>query len=244
MISEALQRQLGPLQAWQWGIVLGGGYLGYRLLTGKSVFPSTGSSGSTLGVTSGGAAVGDPGFGTSGSQGEQGPVGPAGPTGPTGPGPLPIGTVLGGGVTGHGPGGGWKGPILPTIAPHPVSSTPSTGRGGTAATPAPISGGIKAPSTTLGNSFAGVKSGVQAVGVAITPNPSASIASHTPIPSSTLGIAAQTPKARPFTPTKPSVPVQSTSKIGNVKVAPPVVHIPQVVKPVLTPSTAVHSRAL
>lgn len=80
MISEALQRPIGPLAAWQWGLVIGGGYIGYRILTGQGAFPSGGSSGGSSGA---GAAIGDPGF-TGGSQGEPGPVGPQGPPGPTG----------------------------------------------------------------------------------------------------------------------------------------------------------------
>lgn len=83
MISEALQRPIGPLAAWQWGVVIGGGYLGYRVLTGQGLFPSGGSSGGA-GVTTGGAAIGDPGFTTGGSQGPAGPAGPAGATGATG----------------------------------------------------------------------------------------------------------------------------------------------------------------
>src|SRR6266568_4832951 len=82
MISEALQRPLGPLAAWQWGLVVGGGYLGYRVISGKGLFPSGG--GSSVGVTNGGAAVGDPGFTTGGAQGPAGPAGPVGPAGPSG----------------------------------------------------------------------------------------------------------------------------------------------------------------
>ena len=91
MISEALQRPIGPLAAWQWGIVIGGGYIGYRILTGQGAFPGGGGS---SGVTSGGAAVGDPGF-SSGSQGEPGPVGPQGPAGPSGGGTTTGGTSSG-----------------------------------------------------------------------------------------------------------------------------------------------------
>ena len=76
MISEAIQRPIGPLAAWQWGLVIGGGYLGYRFLTGQG-FPSSGSS---SGGSNTGQSVGSP-IGDSVTQGPQGEQGPPGPTG-------------------------------------------------------------------------------------------------------------------------------------------------------------------
>lgn len=121
MISEALQRPIGPLAAWQWGLVIGGGYLGYRVLTGKGLFPSGGGS-TPSGVTTGGAAIGDPGF-TSG--GSQGPAGPAGPPGPAGT-PGTVTTPPSGphGIHG-GPGGIWSKPPIAPISTGPKQRPPN-----------------------------------------------------------------------------------------------------------------------
>src|SRR3954471_17373843 len=78
MISEALTRPLGPLPAWQWGLVGIGGYIGYRVLTGKSLSSGGGSANAA-------AKDGSVDFSQLGSNIVQGPQGPAGPAGPTGP---------------------------------------------------------------------------------------------------------------------------------------------------------------
>lgn len=36
-VKGMLTKKLGPLPAWAWGLVLGGGYIGYRMLSGKGV---------------------------------------------------------------------------------------------------------------------------------------------------------------------------------------------------------------
>jgi hypothetical protein len=36
-IKGMLTKKLGPLPAWGWGLVLGGGYLGYRVISGKGI---------------------------------------------------------------------------------------------------------------------------------------------------------------------------------------------------------------
>jgi len=54
-IKGALTRQIGPLQTWQWALVIVGGYFLYRVLTGKGL-SSGGSSdtGKAVGFTSAG----------------------------------------------------------------------------------------------------------------------------------------------------------------------------------------------
>ena len=36
-LKGMLTKKLGPLPAWGWGLVIGGGYLGYRVLSGKGI---------------------------------------------------------------------------------------------------------------------------------------------------------------------------------------------------------------
>ena len=36
-LKAMLTKKLGPLPAWGWGLVIGGGYLGYRVLSGKGL---------------------------------------------------------------------------------------------------------------------------------------------------------------------------------------------------------------
>lgn len=79
MITEALTRPLGPLAAWQWALVVAGGYIGYRYMTGKG-----------LGSSSGGATTTDLSqLGSNIIQGPQGEPGPPGPPGPAGTPPKP-----------------------------------------------------------------------------------------------------------------------------------------------------------
>lgn len=47
-LKAALTKKLGPLPAWGWGLVLGGGYLGYRVLSGKGLSVSGSSSGNAV----------------------------------------------------------------------------------------------------------------------------------------------------------------------------------------------------
>jgi hypothetical protein len=74
-IKGALTRPLGPLPAWGWGVVIGGGYLLYRFLKTGSAFGGSSSSGSTTGtlessipgsdyLTGGGGGAGPGGGGT------------------------------------------------------------------------------------------------------------------------------------------------------------------------------------
>jgi hypothetical protein len=39
-LAESLQRRIGPLPAWGWGVAGGGALLGVKLITGKSLLPS------------------------------------------------------------------------------------------------------------------------------------------------------------------------------------------------------------
>lgn len=81
MITEALTRPVGPLAAWQWGLVVVGGYVGYRVITGKSIVGGGGgggSSGTTTDLSQTGSNI------VQGPQGEPGPIGPPGPAGPPG----------------------------------------------------------------------------------------------------------------------------------------------------------------
>lgn len=120
-VTEALTRPIGPLAAWQWGLVIGGGYLAYRFLKGGSSPSFSSGGGTVVGSTTGdnNSAGTDTGTGSidTGTGGvtadqvqsmindavdaigsiAQGPAGPAGPTGPAGPaGPSgPSGTVTG-----------------------------------------------------------------------------------------------------------------------------------------------------
>lgn len=99
-VMGALQRPIGPLAAWQWGVVIGGGYLGYRVLTGKSVFPSgdTSSQGGGLGQDASGSTflptIPMP------------PTPPATTGVPTGSGGAGTGTGSSGGSSGSGSGSG------------------------------------------------------------------------------------------------------------------------------------------
>lgn len=68
MITEALTRPLGPLAAWQWALVLAGGYIGYRYITGQ-------------GIGGGGHGSATTTSGNTGSNIIQGPQGEAGPAG-------------------------------------------------------------------------------------------------------------------------------------------------------------------
>jgi hypothetical protein len=40
-LAESLQRRIGPLPAWGWGVAGGGALLGVKLITGKSLLPSS-----------------------------------------------------------------------------------------------------------------------------------------------------------------------------------------------------------
>jgi|SRR6516162_2722511 len=74
-MPEALSRPIGPLAVWQWAVVLVGGYIGYRYLSGRS-------SGSTTSATTTDLSQ----LGSNIIQGPQGPAGPQGPPGPAGSG--------------------------------------------------------------------------------------------------------------------------------------------------------------
>lgn len=101
-VKAAATRKLGPLPAWAWGGVLGGGYLAYRLLTGKglpgmpsiggasAVSPTAGGGGTDSGTPTGTAALGGPSI----LPVMGGPVG-VGSVGfdPGSPGPSPISTA-------------------------------------------------------------------------------------------------------------------------------------------------------
>lgn len=80
MITEALTRPLGPLAAWQWALVLAGGYVGYRYLTGQGI-----GGGSKQATTTDLSQLGSNII--QGPQGEPGPPGPPGPAGTTGTNP-------------------------------------------------------------------------------------------------------------------------------------------------------------
>lgn len=73
MVTEAITRQIGPLPAWQWALVLAGGYIGYRFLKGGGV----GSGSSDTAATTSNLA-------DTGSNIVQGPQGETGATGPSG----------------------------------------------------------------------------------------------------------------------------------------------------------------
>lgn len=128
-IGAALQRPIGPLAAWQWGAVIGGGYLGYRILSGKSVFPS--------GSTSQGGGLGQDASGSTYLPGLPTLPNPPGTTPtPVGSGGAGTGTGSGGGSTGGGSGSGAAGggtvsipggeapAPIPSFNPQPVPSQP------------------------------------------------------------------------------------------------------------------------
>lgn len=71
MITEALTRPIGPLAAWQWGLVVVGGYVGYRYLTGGGS-GGGGTAKTTTDLSQTGSNI------VQGPQGEPGPVGPPG----------------------------------------------------------------------------------------------------------------------------------------------------------------------
>src|SRR5690348_17166122 len=71
MITEALTRPIGPLAAWQWGLVVVGGYVGYRYLTGGGS-DGGGTAKTTTDLSQTGSNI------VQGPQGEPGPVGPPG----------------------------------------------------------------------------------------------------------------------------------------------------------------------
>lgn len=86
-MPEALTRQIGPLAAWQWALVLAGGYIGYRFLkTGSLSSGGSGSNGTATDLSQTGSNI------IQGPQGEPGPPGPIGPPGLPGTKP-PTGTV-------------------------------------------------------------------------------------------------------------------------------------------------------
>lgn len=76
---DALQRPVGPLPAWGWGAVIVGGYIGYRILSGKGLSGGGSSSDSSQST---GTPIG--GSVTQGPQGDPGPPGPPGPPGAPG----------------------------------------------------------------------------------------------------------------------------------------------------------------
>lgn len=77
-IPEVAQRKIGPLPAWMWGVVAGGAFVAYRLMSG----------GGGGGSTSADQDISDVGGGGSDNDIEDedliGPAGPAGPAGPIG----------------------------------------------------------------------------------------------------------------------------------------------------------------
>lgn len=97
-IREAATRKIGPLPAWAWGVVVGGGLLVYGLVSGKgasSPFQQTlASSGDGFDYGAGGGASG----GASGG---------------------------GGSIDGGSPNGGTVTPTTPTTPTSPVTHTPS-----------------------------------------------------------------------------------------------------------------------
>ena len=139
-LAANAKRKIGPLEAWQWGVVVGGGYLGYRLITGKGLpgLPSLGAASSTATDTGGGATGG---------------FGPSQPIG----GPSPVGGV--GYDPGSSPGSG--APIVPvanpakpvgSTAPRPtVTSAPSASNPATVASQLTktVSTAVKAPTAVI-----------------------------------------------------------------------------------------------
>lgn len=103
-VTEALTRPVGPLAAWQWGLVFVGGFFAYKFLKGGST-PSFSSGGGTVvgGTGSSGTGIDTSGFVTMDDVGQivadqvagltEGPPGPAGPAGPAGP-PGPVGGTI------------------------------------------------------------------------------------------------------------------------------------------------------
>lgn len=65
-MKAMLTKKLGPLPAWGWGVVIGGGYLGYRLVSGKGMLPASAGAGESDADTSGMTAGGGSGTGSSG----------------------------------------------------------------------------------------------------------------------------------------------------------------------------------
>ena len=46
-VKLMLTKKIGPLPAWAWGLVIGGGYVGYRILSGKGLSVTGTQSGTT-----------------------------------------------------------------------------------------------------------------------------------------------------------------------------------------------------
>lgn len=80
-MAGGIGKKLGPLPLWGWAIALGGGFIGYRLLTGRSA--STTETPSPSDPTGGVAGPAGP-AGPAGDTGAAGPIGPVGPAGPKG----------------------------------------------------------------------------------------------------------------------------------------------------------------
>jgi len=55
--KAALTKKIGPLPAWGWGAVVGGGYLGYRMLSGKGISLSGATSAATDAASDNGTGV-------------------------------------------------------------------------------------------------------------------------------------------------------------------------------------------
>lgn len=82
-MKAMLTKKLGPLPAWGWGVVIGGGYLGYRLVSGKGMLPASAGAGESDADTSGMTAGGGSGTGSSGGYSD--PSGSYAPTTPAEP---------------------------------------------------------------------------------------------------------------------------------------------------------------
>lgn len=65
-LKAMMTKKLGPLPAWGWGVVVGGGYLGYRLLSGKGLTTPAAGASDNMADTSGMTAGGGSGTGSSG----------------------------------------------------------------------------------------------------------------------------------------------------------------------------------
>lgn len=87
-IADSLQYKLGPLPAWGWGIIVGGGILGYQYFTGSNKTDTSTNVEDNTPDT----AMGIPGpvgpAGPAGPKGEKGEVGATGERGPVGPCPV------------------------------------------------------------------------------------------------------------------------------------------------------------
>jgi hypothetical protein len=110
-IKGALTRPLGPLPAWGWGVVIGGGFLLYRFLRTGSAFGGSSSSGSasdgTLESSIPGSTYGSGGGGsssgsTTGSGGTTGTSGTTTATTTTGGISQSVANAIAGGVPGFG----------------------------------------------------------------------------------------------------------------------------------------------